>query len=134
MTLSRGPAGFRYVPDEDHGRPECAHPARCVGLVTPAGEQAGWLTFRIPDVRLGRVVLCCGRKRCGELLRDSGAEFLLDGQPPLGAPEPVPDGKCLVVQESFPDGPSDTPRTVHLGVRLPPRSEPLPVITHVIGH
>ena len=128
---------LKYTPEDERHLPECEHPTRCSGWVAPAGEQAGWLTFRLPELELGFVAACCGRKRCGEDLLAAGAEFLVDGQAPAGLPEVLWRGKCLQIQPGFEAGSSPgggkVPRSVHLGIRLPPRDKPLPPITHVFG-
>jgi hypothetical protein len=128
--LWRDDPGLRYVPKQERHLPECAHPAHCAGLVAPPSQQPGWLTFELPHLDLGFVAVCCSKKRCGELMLEAGAEFLLDGAPPASPPRPIRNGKCVEVQSRFADGKA---RTVHLGIRLPAREKPIPAITHVIG-
>jgi hypothetical protein len=128
---------LKYTPDDERGMPECEHPNRCSGWVAPAGEQAGWLTFRLPELELGFIAACCGRKRCAADLLEAGAEFLVDGQRPAGTPEVLWRGKCLQIQAGFElrssaQGRVDA-KSVHLGIRLPPLDRPLPPITHVFG-
>jgi hypothetical protein len=122
---------LRAVPKAERAMPECAHPARCAGLVTPKSEQAGWLTFDLPNLRLGFVAVCCSRKKCGEEMLEAGAEFLLNGEPPTPAPRLHRNRKCVEVQSRF--EPGDRRGDVQVGIRLPARDEPIPAITHVIG-
>jgi len=127
----QGERSTRYVPKSERETPGCAHPARCAGMVAPSSKQAGWLTFELPQLRLGYVAVCCARKKCGETMLEAGAEFLLDGVPPAAPPRAASGSKCVEVQPHFEAGGRE--RTVHLGIRLPIRDEPIPAITHVIG-
>jgi len=124
---------LRYIPKAERHLPECAHPARCAGLIAPPSQQAGWLTVELPNLAVGFVAVCCSKKKCGRIMLDAGAEFLLDGKPPAIAPEPIRNGKCVRVQSRFASHAHGKRRTVHLGIRLPVRKEPIPAITQVIG-
>ncbi len=120
-----------FVPRAEEELEECPHPNRCGGWVAAPAEQAGWLTFRMPDLQLGYIAVCCAQKKCGQRMLAAGARFLLDGEPPASAPQVVVNSKCVVVQERF-EQPGKR-RTVHLGIRVPARDEPIPAISHVIG-
>jgi len=127
------PSRFR-VPEDERDLPQCKHPDRCSGWVVPAGKPSDWLSFSLPDLQLGFIAVCCGRKRCGEDLLAAGAEFRVNGLPLNIPPEAMPDSKCVQVQKEFPagSGPGGK-RTVELGVRLPAQEKSLPPITQVFG-
>ena len=131
--LWKGPPADRYVPQDERDLPECAHPARCAGLAAPASKQAGWLTFELPNLRLGFVAVCCSRKKCGQIMLEAGAQFLLNGKPPAAAPRPIRNGKCVQVQSRFESPAGRKSQTTYLSIQLPALSTPLPAITHVIG-
>ncbi len=123
--------GHGGVPVPERAMPECVHPERGGGLIAPKSKQASWLTFELPNLRLGFVAVCCASKKCGEQMLDAGAEFLLDGKPPAAVARPMRGGKCVEVQPRFDSG--KRKRTTQLGIRIPARDQPLPAITHVIG-
>jgi len=125
------------MPDEEKDLPQCVHPNRCSGWRVPRGQQAGPLSFRLPELDLGLVAVCCGSKQCGEKMLEVGAKFLVDGSPPESAPEVLWDSKCVQVQARFPETearhPNGSVRNVQLDVILPALDQPLPPITHVFG-
>jgi len=127
------PAGARVVPQEERDLPGCGHPQRCSGWAVPRGKQAGWLSFRLPELHLGLVAICCGSKQCGQMMIDAGAELLIDGKPPGQPPSPLWGGKCIQVQAGFGDDTGVIPRDLTASIRLPPMDTPLPPITHVFG-
>jgi hypothetical protein len=124
---------MQFVPKEETGHPECAHPQRCSGWIVPPEKQAGWLSFRLPDLHLGMVAICCGAKGCGRMLIEAGATFLIDGEKPKEPPEPLWGGKCAQVQAAFEETSAEVPRDLEVSVRLPALKKPLPPITHVFG-
>ncbi len=132
-TRWKAEEGGRYIPDNERSMPECRHPAACAGLVTRASQQAGWLTFSMPQMRLGFVAVCCSKKKCGQAMLEAGVKFLLDGKKPASAPRPIRNGKCVEVQPRFAPGTTGELATVHIGIRLPALAKPIPAITHVIG-
>jgi len=129
----QGRSSVRYVPEGERQLPECAHPARCAGLIAPASEAAGWLTFTLPKLRLGYIAICCSRKKCGQFMLDAGTEFRLNGKAPTVPPEAIGSSKCVQVQPRFQESHTGRSRTVDLGIRIPAREQPIPAITHVIG-
>jgi hypothetical protein len=127
----RQPSPPRFVPEAARDRPECAHPTACGGPRVKAGKQAGWLTFRLPDLELGFVAICCSGKQCGKRLLELEPELSINGMP--GAePEVLWSGKCVQIQPRF-TGPEGHPQTVDVAIRFQKSDRPSPVITHVIG-
>ncbi len=131
--LWRRPTPPGMIPKAERRLPECAHPTACGGFIVPAGKQAGWLTFRLPDLEVGLVAVCCASKECGQQLLDAGVTFRLDGKLPAFSPEVMwKKSKCLSVQPRFVDH-YDGSGTVTLDIRLPKTDTPPPAITHVFG-
>ncbi len=120
-----------YMPKSERKLPECAHPARCRGWRAPPSQQPGPLVFDLPDLRLGRVAVCCSRKSCGRIMLEAGATFTLNGQPPAEPARVVRRGKCVEVQSQF--GKGAKPGKVRLRIHIPTRADPIPAITHIIG-
>ncbi len=125
------PIRQRAVPKEEMKLPQCIHPNRCSGWVTPKGVRSGELTFDLPEIDTGFVAVCCSGKRCGQRLLDARAEFQFNGKPPVSEPEVLWKGKCVHMQFDLSGG--STRRHSHLTVKLPALEDPLPPITHVFG-
>lgn len=129
----RLPSNPRLVPEDERDLPGCTHPSACGGWRVAAGAEPGWLGFRLPDLEVGFVAVCCGGgKQCGQQMLDAGVEVRLDGEPPVAPPE-VLYGKCLRVQERFSPGGAAGRRPVVLEVRFSPSDRPSPAISHVFG-
>jgi hypothetical protein len=119
------------VPAEEAHLEGCAHLDHCAGW-NGNGKRAGWATFRLPRMDVGRIVVCSpiGKK---------GAEQFINGQVHFvfnGVEMPTPTkanaiwGKCVELQKKFNGPVNDIRGHCHLGVHID--SDSNVQISHII--
>lgn len=119
------------IPKAERDLPECAHLDFCGGL-RGEGKHAGWLTFVLPRMTIGRILVCCPYgKQCGDNLLKSKVKFVFDDKEIPTKNLKVTFGKCLQVQDRFHSALSDVNGHLHLGIWI--NSTDTVSISHVIA-
>merc|ERR1711879_305034 len=59
----RDDAFTTLIPRAERGRPECKHIDHCGGWSRIGRYESGWLVFRLPKLRTGRILFCCKGKQ-----------------------------------------------------------------------
>ena len=47
------------IPRAEQSMPECAHFDQCGAMEATHGAKAGWITFRLPRMTRGLLIVCC---------------------------------------------------------------------------
>lgn len=121
------------IPRDDMDREECQHFDKC-GAMKPNTDDAGWITFVLPRMSLGKIIVCCccGKECVDEVFTKSQAQFMFDGTVLDSKTfKKYPNGKCLEVQNRFNGPVTDTNGHLHLGVKM--SKKPNGGISHVIA-
>ena len=108
----KGEAG---IPAEERKYKECAHADRCAAW-TSEGTASGWITFRLPRMDRGRIVVCAKGKAGGQALLDGDVQFYFNDKLLTPTGDNVVYGKCLEVMSEFVGGVNDGLGHCHLGV------------------
>ena len=115
----KGEAG---IPAEERKYKECAHADRCAAW-TSEGTASGWITFRLPRMDRGRIVVCAKgasssgvQKGGGQALLDGDVQFYFNDMLLTPTGDNVVYGKCLEVMSEFVGGVNDGLGHCHLGV------------------
>ena len=104
------------VPAEERDFVECKHEDRCAGWKS-AGAASGWITFRLPRMARGRIVVCSPAGKDGGASFLESTRFFFNDKELTGlSKESVVYGKCLEVMATFPSGMQDGRGHCHLGV------------------
>jgi hypothetical protein len=112
LTVDRD---VNLVPDEERKYKECAHADRCAAW-TSEGTASGWITFRLPRMDRGRIVVCAKGKAGGQALLDDDVQFYFNDMLLTPTGDNVVYGKCLEVMSEFVGGVNDGLGHCHLGV------------------
>jgi len=127
-TLFKAPDSD-LIPREEKPLPMCMHADHCGGWQAVGGSAAGWITFRLPRMDVGRIVVCANGQP-GKSFLAANTVFMLETETlsPVASDEVY--GKCLVVQSEFHSSMTDAKGHLHLGVHV--ESETAVTISHVI--
>jgi len=117
------------IPREEKALPQCMHADHCGGWQAVGGSAAGWITFRLPRMDVGRVVVCLNGVP-GKTILAANATFMLEQDVLTPSAEDEVYIKCLVVQKEFPSSMTDAKGHLHLGVFI--NSSTSVTISHVI--
>merc|ERR1712127_431482 len=93
--------GF-LVPPEEQQFPECLHLDHCAGW-SGQGKKAGWATFRLPRMDIGRILVCSptGKKGAEDFISGK-VHFVFNGNElPMPTKANVVFGKCIELQKKF---------------------------------
>lgn len=126
--LYRAPASD-LIPREEKSLPYCGHADQCGGWQAAGGSAAGWITFRLPRMHVGRVVVCINADK-GKAFLTANTVFMIEKETlhPTEADEVY--SKCLEVQREFPSTTTNTKGHLHLGVFV--NSSTTITVSHVI--
>ena len=104
------------VPAEERRFEECKHEDRCAGWKSE-GAASGWITFRLPRMERGRIVVCSSAGKDGGASFLESTRFFFNDKELAGlSKENIVYGKCLEVMATFPSGMKDGRGHCHLGV------------------
>jgi hypothetical protein len=129
--------GEAQTPAEERGIAACAHADRCAAWKS-IGTESGWITFRLPRMDRGRIIVCAPvmssdqlhEAQTGVTFLDAGTQFFFNDVLLHPTKKDLVYGKCLEVMSKFTkkvNGACDG--HCHLGV-----VSPLPVsISHIIA-
>ena len=116
-------------PDEQKYGKICAHSDRCAGWHS-LGKASGWITFRLPRMDRGRIIVCSPAGKKGvEAFLTAGVQWFFNDQELTVTKKNVVFGKCLEVMSAFAGQVNDKRGHCHLGVV----SERPISISHVIS-